>query len=36
MTCGVDFGCHPDEPVKVLDDWSGKVHCLICGEAAAS
>jgi len=30
----VDFGCHPDEPVKVLDDWDGPVHCLICGEMA--
>jgi hypothetical protein len=26
----VDFPCHPTEPVKVLDDWSGRVHCLIC------
>lgn len=30
----VDFTCHPDEPVKVLDDWDRPVHCLICGEAA--
>lgn len=27
----VDFACHPAEPVKVLDDWDGQVHCLICG-----
>lgn len=26
----VDFECHPSEPIKVLDDWSGDVHCLIC------
>jgi hypothetical protein len=30
----VDFTCHPVEPVKVLDDWDGPVHCLICGEPA--
>ena len=28
----VDFGCHPSEPVKVLDDWQQPVRCLICGE----
>jgi hypothetical protein len=28
----VDFNCHPAEPVKVLDDWDGPVHCLSCGE----
>jgi endogenous inhibitor of DNA gyrase (YacG/DUF329 family) len=27
----VDFPCHPNEPVKVLDTWAGEVHCLICG-----
>jgi len=31
----VDFACHPTEPVKVLDDWTGDVHCLICGATAA-
>jgi len=30
----VDFSCHPDEPLKVLDTWSGPVYCLICGMAA--
>jgi hypothetical protein len=30
----VDFDCHPTEPVKILDDWDGPVHCLICGETA--
>lgn len=27
----VDFRCHPEEPVKVLDDWNRPVHCPICG-----
>jgi hypothetical protein len=27
-----DFTCHPTEPVKVLDDRNGPLHCLICGE----
>jgi len=27
----VDFGCHPTEPVKVLDGWDRPVHCLVCG-----
>ncbi|HVC07357.1 MAG TPA: hypothetical protein VND98_07235 [Solirubrobacterales bacterium] len=30
----VTFGCHPEEPVKVLDDWERPIHCLICGESA--
>jgi hypothetical protein len=25
----VEFPCH-DEPVKVLDDWQGPVHCPMC------
>jgi hypothetical protein len=29
----VDFNCH-DEPVKVLEDWNGVVHCPICGQPA--
>ena len=32
----VEFGCHPAEPVKVLDEWTGAVHCLVCGEPAAT
>jgi len=28
----VDFDCHPDEPVKIEDDWPGLVHCLVCGQ----
>ena len=27
----VDFVCHPNEPVKVLDVWDVSVHCLVCG-----
>lgn len=28
----IDFACHPSEPLKVLDEWTTSVHCLICGE----
>jgi hypothetical protein len=28
----VETPCHPGEPVKVLDGWSGPAYCLICGE----
>lgn len=27
----VDFECHPDDPLKVAEDWDKLVHCLICG-----
>lgn len=27
----VTFTCHPAEPVKVLDDWSGPAMCFACG-----
>lgn len=27
----VEAPCHPEEPIKVLDDWTGPVHCLVCG-----
>lgn len=30
----VVFACHPEEPVKVLDDWSRPVSCLLCGSPA--
>lgn len=32
----VQFGCHPQEPVKVYDGWpqSQPVYCLICGTKA--
>jgi hypothetical protein len=31
----VDFPCHPDEPVKVLDAWSRPVYCRVCGAIAS-
>jgi hypothetical protein len=30
----VDFTCHPNEPVKVLEDWTRPVHCLIDSQPA--
>jgi DNA-directed RNA polymerase subunit RPC12/RpoP len=27
----VEPPCHPFEPLKVLDDWSEPLHCLMCG-----
>lgn len=24
--------CHPAEPIKILEDWTGSTHCLICGQ----
>lgn len=30
----IDFPCHPSEPLKVLEDWTGPLHCLICGTPA--
>lgn len=29
----VDFGCHPTEPIKVIEDWHREVRCLMCGSA---
>lgn len=31
----VDLACHPSEPVKVLDSWTGSIHCQICGSAVS-
>ena len=31
----VQSPCHPWEPMKVADDWSGALHCLVCGERFA-
>lgn len=28
----VDFECHPNDPLKVLEGWDKPVHCHICGE----
>ena len=30
----VDFACHPKEPVKIDEVWTGEVHCLCCGKVA--
>ena len=30
----VDFPCHPSEPLKVLEDWTGPLHCLFGGTLA--
>lgn len=27
----VDFECHPEQPIKILEGWSEPAHCLICG-----
>jgi hypothetical protein len=27
----VDLACHPEEPIKVDEEWEGEVACLICG-----
>jgi hypothetical protein len=32
----VDFACHPNEPVKVADEWNRSVHCLLCGSAGGA
>lgn len=29
----VEPGCHPKEPLKVSEDWTGVVHCIICASA---
>lgn len=28
----VEPRCHPNEPLKVYEDWAGPVACLICGK----
>jgi len=30
----VDFRCHPDDPLKVIEEWDKAIHCLICGSTA--
>jgi hypothetical protein len=27
----VDVPCHPEDPIKVDEEWEGEVACLICG-----
>ncbi|HXR31243.1 MAG TPA: hypothetical protein VN752_08890 [Solirubrobacterales bacterium] len=29
----VDFGCHPEDPLKVAEEWNEPIHCLICGSS---
>jgi hypothetical protein len=29
----VDFTCHPDDPVKVLENWEHPISCTICAKA---
>jgi endogenous inhibitor of DNA gyrase (YacG/DUF329 family) len=29
----VEPPCHPEEPLKLLEDWDDLIHCLICGTA---
>jgi len=26
----VDPSCHPKEPIKVLENWTDTVHCIVC------
>lgn len=28
----VEPPCHPDEPIKVVEEWGGELHCLRCGK----
>lgn len=30
----VDFSCHPEEPLKVLESWKSPVGCLLCSSAS--
>lgn len=30
----VEMQCHPDRPVKVLEEWAKPVHCFVCGSPA--
>lgn len=32
----VDFDCHGKEPLKVLDNWTRPVHCMICSKSDAT
>lgn len=27
----VEPPCHPNEPLKVAEDWASALHCLVCG-----
>jgi hypothetical protein len=28
----VEPPCHPFEPIKVIEDWTEPLHCLVCGQ----
>ena len=28
----IELSCHPEEPLKIREHWTGQVHCLICGK----
>jgi hypothetical protein len=28
----VEFDCHPDDPLKLIEGWTGPIHCLICSQ----
>jgi hypothetical protein len=28
----VEPPCHPDEPIKVSEEWDKELHCLVCGK----
>jgi len=32
----VEPRCHPDEPLKIYEDWNKPVFCLICGKSFSS
>ncbi len=29
----VEPPCHPEEPLKIIEEWDGELHCLMCGRA---
>lgn len=31
----IELPCHPEEPLKIREHWTGQVHCLICGKPHA-
>lgn len=28
----IESPCHPEEPIKVMEEWAEPLHCLVCGE----
>lgn len=31
----VQSPCHPEEPIKITEDWQEPLHCLVCGSTFA-